>query len=266
MSWTAGSFPPEGATLISVVHRHGLGSDAPRTGFLTGWGRWRGGFGTTVSHDSHNLTLFGATPEDLALAARALIDCGGGMVACATERCGRCCRCPWPALSLICPWTQLRTRFMRSKARWTRSSLGATLPCVQGARGGDAGLQCRPASDGYGDRRSYDRETARNAGPGSGGVISGLQSASGHPDPERRAGAERAVVEIIGWTVMRRPARHAVSKPDIGAGHGIGKEGKVITGRRGREARIDTRRDIPRCGKRHGGCVRARSPPGGCAG
>ena len=73
--------PPEGATLISVVHRHGRGPDAPRTGFLTGWGVWRGGFGTTVSHDSHNLTLFGAAPEDLALAAKALIDCGGGMVA-----------------------------------------------------------------------------------------------------------------------------------------------------------------------------------------
>jgi adenine deaminase len=72
--------PPEGTTLISVIHRHGHADMAPRTGFLTGWGKWRGAFGTTVSHDSHNLTLFGGSAEDLAIAARALIDCGGGMV------------------------------------------------------------------------------------------------------------------------------------------------------------------------------------------
>jgi adenine deaminase len=72
--------PPEGTTLISVIHRHGHADMTPRTGFLTGWGSWRGAFGTTVSHDSHNLTLFGGAANDLAIAARALIDCGGGMV------------------------------------------------------------------------------------------------------------------------------------------------------------------------------------------
>lgn len=73
--------PPEGATLISVIHRHGLADPRPRVGFLRGWGAWRGAFATTVSHDSHNLTLFGATPEDLALAANTVIAMGGGMAA-----------------------------------------------------------------------------------------------------------------------------------------------------------------------------------------
>ncbi|MCD1632511.1 amidohydrolase family protein [Martelella mediterranea] len=72
--------PPDGATLISVVHRHGKAAAKPKTGFLRGWGEWRGAFATTVSHDSHNLTIFGRNPEDMAVAANALIECGGGMV------------------------------------------------------------------------------------------------------------------------------------------------------------------------------------------
>jgi adenine deaminase len=34
---------------------------------------------TTVSHDTHNLVVFGKGPEDLAAAANALIESGGGM-------------------------------------------------------------------------------------------------------------------------------------------------------------------------------------------
>ncbi|MFP3802859.1 adenine deaminase C-terminal domain-containing protein, partial [Paraburkholderia sp. SIMBA_027] len=51
----------------------------PRTGFLTGWGEWRGAFCTTVSHDSHNLTVFGGNTADMAAAANAVIAAGGGM-------------------------------------------------------------------------------------------------------------------------------------------------------------------------------------------
>ncbi len=71
--------PPEGATMISVTHRHGKAEPITRTGFLTGWGRWNGAFATTVSHDSHNLTAFGGNAEDMALAANAVIATGGGM-------------------------------------------------------------------------------------------------------------------------------------------------------------------------------------------
>ncbi|CAH0342064.1 adenine deaminase C-terminal domain-containing protein [Rhizobium sp. CECT 9324] len=72
--------PPDDATLIAVAHRHGLADSPPRVGFLTGWGQWRGAFATTVSHDSHNLTVFGSNPEDMAIAANALIAAGGGMI------------------------------------------------------------------------------------------------------------------------------------------------------------------------------------------
>ncbi len=71
--------PPEGSTLIAVAHRHGLADSAPRVGFLREWGAWNGAFATTISHDSHNLTVFGGKPEDMAIAANAVITAGGGM-------------------------------------------------------------------------------------------------------------------------------------------------------------------------------------------
>lgn len=71
--------PPEGSAMISVVHRHGKVDARPRIGFLTGWGTWRGAFCTTVSHDSHNLTVFGGNVSDMTIAANAVIAAGGGM-------------------------------------------------------------------------------------------------------------------------------------------------------------------------------------------
>ncbi len=73
--------PPDGTTMISVTHRHGKAEPVTRTGFLTGWGKWDGAFATTVSHDSHNLTVFGGNEADMALAANAVIKAGGGMAA-----------------------------------------------------------------------------------------------------------------------------------------------------------------------------------------
>ena len=71
--------PPEDITRIAVIHRHGRASAKPRLGFLTGWGCWRGAFATTVSHDSHNLTVFGSSAGDMAAAANAVVESGGGL-------------------------------------------------------------------------------------------------------------------------------------------------------------------------------------------
>lgn len=71
--------PPEGTTLIAVTHRHGRVDSRTRLGFLTGWGKWKGAFATTLAHDSHNLTVFGSDPADMAAAANAVIAAGGGM-------------------------------------------------------------------------------------------------------------------------------------------------------------------------------------------
>ncbi len=70
---------PDGVTLMAVVHRHGRETPLPRVAFLTGWGDWRGAFCTSVSHDSHNLTVFGGNETDMRVAANAVISAGGGM-------------------------------------------------------------------------------------------------------------------------------------------------------------------------------------------
>ena len=71
--------PPEGVTLMAVTHRHGLAEATPRLAYLTGWGRWKGAFASTVSHDSHNLAAFGGNEQDMATACNAVIDMQGGM-------------------------------------------------------------------------------------------------------------------------------------------------------------------------------------------
>ena len=70
---------PDDALLMAVVHRHGASDARPALGVLQGWGTWRGALATTVSHDSHNLTVFGRDPADMVAAANALIACGGGL-------------------------------------------------------------------------------------------------------------------------------------------------------------------------------------------
>lgn len=71
--------PPADTVMIAVIHRHGRTEAVPRLGFLKGWGAWRGAFAATVSHDSHNLTVFGQDPIDMAVAANAVIAAGGGL-------------------------------------------------------------------------------------------------------------------------------------------------------------------------------------------
>ncbi|MBZ6077744.1 adenine deaminase [Microvirga puerhi] len=70
---------PNDTAFIAVVHRHGRSQALPRVGLLTGWGTWTGAFCTTVSHDSHNLTVFGGNARDMCIAANAVIAAGGGM-------------------------------------------------------------------------------------------------------------------------------------------------------------------------------------------
>lgn len=57
---------------------HATGSYA--SGFVTGFGI-EGALAQTVAHDAHNLLVVGSNDEDMALAANALIACGGGAVA-----------------------------------------------------------------------------------------------------------------------------------------------------------------------------------------
>jgi adenine deaminase len=62
---------------VAVVERHGVNGNIGRS-FVTGFGLKRGAIASSVGHDSHNITVVGATDEDMALAVNRLIEIGGG--------------------------------------------------------------------------------------------------------------------------------------------------------------------------------------------
>ena len=70
----------EDLKFVAVVNRH-KGHDTIGLGIVKGFGTTCGALASTVSHDSHNLTIVYDTPENALLAANALIQCGGGMSA-----------------------------------------------------------------------------------------------------------------------------------------------------------------------------------------
>ncbi|MCJ8508892.1 amidohydrolase family protein [Rhizobium lemnae] len=144
--------PPAGTTLISVVHRHGFAEPIVRTGFLTGWGDWRGAFASTVSHDSHNLTVFGRDPVDMALAANAVIDAGGGLAVVTGGAVQALLPLPLGGLvspihlgEVACQFTAIRQAMDRI-VEWQppylvfKACFGATLACNAGPHQTDLGI------------------------------------------------------------------------------------------------------------------------------
>ncbi|UXR93277.1 adenine deaminase [Agrobacterium tumefaciens] len=144
--------PPEGATMISVTHRHGKAEPVARTGFLTGWGRWNGAFATTVSHDSHNLTVFGGNAEDMALAANAVIATGGGMAVASEGKVTALLPLPLSGLVSDAPLEDVAQAFEELRAAvgkvvdWQppylvfKACFGATLACNIGPHQTDMGI------------------------------------------------------------------------------------------------------------------------------
>jgi adenine deaminase len=86
-SWGTGTFDvadgvvaiPDDVLLQASVHRYGRAPATPAIGILTNWGTWTGAVATTVSHDTHNLQVFGRDPADMALAANTVAATGGGI-------------------------------------------------------------------------------------------------------------------------------------------------------------------------------------------
>ena len=144
--------PPAGSAMIAVAHRHGKADGTPRVGFLTGWGEWRGAFCTTVSHDSHNLTVFGGNARDMMLAANAVISAGGGM---AVAKDGRIeALLPLPLSGLVTDASLAETALAFTDIRkamdkivdWKppyrvfKACFGATLACNAGPHQTDRGI------------------------------------------------------------------------------------------------------------------------------
>ncbi|MET3924411.1 adenine deaminase [Devosia sp. 2618] len=64
---------------VTVIERHGKNGNIGR-GFVKGFGLKRGAIASSVGHDSHNITVIGATDEDMAVAVNRLIELKGGFV------------------------------------------------------------------------------------------------------------------------------------------------------------------------------------------
>ena len=144
--------PPQGATMISVTHRHGKAAPVTRTGFLTGWGTWNGAFATTVAHDSHNLTVFGGNAEDMAVAANAVIASGGGMAVAADGKVTAMLALPLSGLVSDAPLEKVAADFEAVRdavghvVEWQppylvfKACFGATLACNIGPHQTDMGI------------------------------------------------------------------------------------------------------------------------------
>lgn len=63
---------------IAVLERH-KGTGHVGLGYLHGYGLTTGAVATSISHDSHNLIVVGATDEEMALAAQTIVEMGGGI-------------------------------------------------------------------------------------------------------------------------------------------------------------------------------------------
>ncbi|HEV7346073.1 MAG TPA: adenine deaminase [Devosia sp.] len=64
---------------VAVIERHGKNGNIGRA-FVRGFGLKRGAIASSVGHDSHNITVIGATDEDMAVAVNRLIALKGGFV------------------------------------------------------------------------------------------------------------------------------------------------------------------------------------------
>ncbi|SOC82160.1 adenine deaminase [Ensifer adhaerens] len=143
---------PDGAALIAVAHRHGKADSQPKVGVLTGWGHWRGALATTVSHDSHNLTVFGGNAEDMAVAANALIAAGGGMAVASGGKVDALLPLPLAGLVSDASLAQVAAEFARLREAASRivdwnppylvfkAVVGATLACNAGPHQTDVGI------------------------------------------------------------------------------------------------------------------------------
>ena len=144
--------PPEGTTLIAVAHRHGRADSRPRVGLLSSWGTWRGAFATTVSHDSHNLTVFGGNAQDMTIAANAVIAAGGGMAVVSGGKVDALLPLPLAGLVSEEPLEEVADRFAALREAvgrivdWQppylvfKACFGATLACNAGPHQTDRGI------------------------------------------------------------------------------------------------------------------------------
>ena len=71
--------PARDLAKVAVLERH-LGTGRMGLGFVRGFGIQRGAFGSTLSHDAHNVVVVGVDDDAMARAVGRLRELGGGIV------------------------------------------------------------------------------------------------------------------------------------------------------------------------------------------
>ena len=72
--------PENDILYISVIERHGRSNGNIASGFVRGFGITEGAMAVSVGHDSHNITVVGATHDDMVVAVNRVIEIDGGKV------------------------------------------------------------------------------------------------------------------------------------------------------------------------------------------
>jgi len=137
---------------MAMLHRHARAPSTPVLGILQGWSTWRGAIATSVMHDSHNLTVFGRDPLDMAAAANAVIAARGGMAVAAGGQVRALLPLPICGLISDAPTPEVGDAFAKLKAAadeivdWQppiltfKAIVGASLACNPGPHVTDRGI------------------------------------------------------------------------------------------------------------------------------
>ena len=96
--------------MVSVWHRHGLNNNHSSV-LIAGTGLRSGAIATTYAHDSHNLVVIGRNPQDMAAAANALRESGGGYVVVSDGQVRALAALPVAGLLAERPLEELATEF-----------------------------------------------------------------------------------------------------------------------------------------------------------
>ncbi len=119
-----GTDPARDLLKLAVVERHHA-SGRVGLGLVRGFGLKRGALASTVAHDSHNLVLLGASEEDMMVAARHLVNLGGGLAVVADGQV--LADLPLPVAGLLSPAPLEEVVQVHGRLREACRSLGGTL-------------------------------------------------------------------------------------------------------------------------------------------
>ncbi len=110
---------------VAVIERHGKNGNVARS-FVKGFGLKRGAIASSVGHDSHNITVVGATDADMAVAVNRLIALGGGFTVAEGGAVTAELALPIAGLMSLLPFETVAEKLHH--LRRAAAALGCTLP------------------------------------------------------------------------------------------------------------------------------------------